>query len=56
MFKILLIEDDATLFKEIKDRLVDWEYEVFEVKNFQSVMESFAEVHPDNMLQAWDCT
>lgn len=51
MFKILLIEDDATLFKEIKDRLVDWEYEVFGgVKNFQSVMESFAEVHPDLVI------
>ncbi|WP_096199986.1 response regulator transcription factor [Bacillus sp. FJAT-45350] len=50
MFKILLIEDDATLFKEIKDRLIDWEYEVFGVKNFQSVMESFAEIHPDLVI------
>ncbi|WP_223701062.1 response regulator transcription factor [Sutcliffiella deserti] len=50
MFKILLIEDDASLFKEIKDRLIDWEYKVFGVENFQLVMESFAEIQPDLVI------
>ncbi|MDZ5712645.1 response regulator transcription factor [Jeotgalibacillus haloalkalitolerans] len=50
MFKILLIEDDETLFKEIKDRLMDWQYDVFGVKDFQKVMESFTEVQPDLVI------
>ncbi|MDV2685721.1 response regulator transcription factor [Alkalihalophilus lindianensis] len=50
MFKIFLIEDDTSLFKEIKDRLIDWEYEVYGVRDFQKVMESFAEVQPDLVI------
>jgi len=50
LFKILLIEDDETLFKEMKDRLIDWEYEVYGVDNFQRVMESFAEVQPELVI------
>lgn len=50
MFKILLIEDDETLFKEMKDRLIDWEYEVYGVENFQRVMEDFAEVEPELVI------
>lgn len=50
LFKILLIEDDATLFKEIKDRLMDWEYDVFGVEDFQSIMESFADIQPDLVI------
>ncbi|MCL7745493.1 response regulator transcription factor [Halalkalibacter alkaliphilus] len=50
MFKILLIEDDATLFKEMKDRLIDWDYKVYGVENFQNVMESFARIQPDLVI------
>ncbi|AJD90277.1 PhoB family transcriptional regulator [Jeotgalibacillus malaysiensis] len=50
MFKILLIEDDETLFKEIKERLTAWQYDVHGVKDFQRVMESFAEVQPDLVI------
>ncbi|WP_132279874.1 response regulator transcription factor [Natranaerovirga hydrolytica] len=50
MLKILLIEDDATLFKEIKDRLMDWEYEVYGIENFQNIMERFAKVQPDLVI------
>ncbi|MED1599803.1 response regulator transcription factor [Alkalihalophilus marmarensis] len=50
MFKIFLIEDDASLFKEIKERLTAWEYEVYGVRDFQKVMESFAEVQPDLVI------
>ncbi|TFD93665.1 response regulator transcription factor [Jeotgalibacillus sp. R-1-5s-1] len=50
MFKILLIEDDETLFKEIKDRLMDWQYEVYGVTDFQKVMVSFAEIQPDLVM------
>ncbi|MGD7045846.1 response regulator transcription factor [Jeotgalibacillus proteolyticus] len=50
MFKILLIEDDETLFKEIKDRLTDWQYEVYGVNDFQKVMESFAQTQPDLVI------
>jgi OmpR family two-component system bacitracin resistance response regulator BceR len=50
LFKILLIEDDATLFKEMKDRLIDWDYKVYGVENFQNVMESFARIQPDLVI------
>ncbi|AKL96102.1 sensory transduction protein BceR [Clostridium aceticum] len=50
LLKILLIEDDTTLFKEIKDRFIDWGYEVHGVENFQRVMESFAEIQPDLVI------
>ncbi|WP_127582950.1 response regulator transcription factor [Paenibacillus koleovorans] len=47
MFKLLLIEDDATLFGEIRERLVQWEYEVYGVTDFGKVLEQFISVQPD---------
>ena len=50
MFKILLIEDDATLFQEIKDRLTGWSYDVYGIRDFGKVMEEFAEIKPDLVI------
>ena len=50
MFKLLLIEDDATLFAEIKDRLNQWSYEVHGITDFNRVMEEFAAVQPDLVI------
>lgn len=50
MFKILLIEDDATLFQEIRERLTAWGYEVHGVEHFGQVMHDYARVSPDLVL------
>ncbi|MED1865030.1 response regulator transcription factor [Fictibacillus nanhaiensis] len=47
MFKILLIEDDATLFSEIKERLSQWSYDVYGITDFVRVMQDFTEIKPD---------
>ncbi|PAE26100.1 response regulator transcription factor [Bacillus sp. 7894-2] len=50
MFKVLLIEDDASLFTEIKDRLSQWSYEVHGIKDFSEVMKEFACIQPDLVI------
>ncbi|WP_053217845.1 response regulator transcription factor [Virgibacillus senegalensis] len=50
MFKILLIEDDKSLFQEIKDRLHQWSYDVYGIEDFQRVMEVFTEVQPELVI------
>ncbi|RDW18061.1 DNA-binding response regulator [Oceanobacillus arenosus] len=50
MFKIMLIEDDASLFNEIKKRLTQWSYDVYGVDNFHLVMEVFSKVKPDLVI------
>lgn len=47
MLKILLIEDDLTLFEEIRERLSQWSYQVVGIKDFSKVMEEFTEERPD---------
>ncbi|QAS53009.1 response regulator transcription factor [Halobacillus litoralis] len=46
MFKLLLIEDDRTLFQEIEERLSQWSYEVYGVEDFNRVMETFTKTEP----------
>jgi len=43
---ILLIEDDATLFQEIKQRLEQWSYNVCGIRDFSRVMEEFSHCQP----------
>ncbi|RDW19757.1 response regulator transcription factor [Oceanobacillus chungangensis] len=50
MFKIMLIEDDASLFKEIHERLTQWSYAVYGIDNFNQVMEEFSKVEPDLVI------
>lgn len=50
MFTIMLIEDDLTLFQEIKDRLSQWSYDTYGVRNFDKVMQEFAEIQPDLVI------
>lgn len=50
MFKILLIEDDVTLFHEIKERLAQWSYEVYGVTDFSNVVKEFSERRPDLVI------
>ena len=50
MFRLFLIEDDATLFHEIKERLTQWSYDVHGVTDFRNVFEEFAAVKPDLVI------
>ncbi|WP_018664736.1 response regulator transcription factor [Heyndrickxia acidiproducens] len=47
MFKILIIEDDETLLREVKERLMQWSFEVSGISQFDRVMEEFAAFRPD---------
>lgn len=50
VFKILLIEDDATLFLEIKNRLTQWSYDVYGIQDFSNVFTEFSKITPDLVL------
>ncbi len=50
MFEILLIEDDASLFQEIKERLSQWSYVIHGVTDFGHVMTDFTTVQPDLVM------
>ncbi len=47
LFKILLIEDDETLFHEVKDRLTQWAYDVYGIQDFSKVIQEFTMIKPD---------
>ncbi len=46
MYRILVVEDDEVIAKTIRQHLQSWNYEVFAVADFNSVMEEFARVKP----------
>lgn len=50
LFKIMLIEDDKTLFEEVKARLTQWSYEVFGVRDFGNVLQEFTDIQPDLII------
>ncbi|MFD2446953.1 response regulator [Bacillus sp. CGMCC 1.16607] len=50
MFKLLLIEDDATLYHEMKDRLSGWSYDVYGITDFSQVMQDVIAVKPDLVI------
>lgn len=50
LFKLLLIEDDITLFDEIKERLTGWSYDVYGITDFDHVMQEFTTIKPDLVI------
>lgn len=50
MYKILLVEDDATIAGVIKEQLEQWGYQAFCVTAFDRVLEDFAEQQPQLVL------
>ena len=50
VFKLLLIEDDISLFNEIQDRLSQWSFDVAGISDFSLVMEEFISVKPDLVI------
>lgn len=50
MYKILLVEDDAGIAKEIADYASAWGLDVHIAKNFENIMAEFASVQPHLVL------
>jgi len=50
LFKIMLIEDDESLFHEIEERLSQWSYKVYGINDFGRVMQEFTDVKPDLVI------
>lgn len=50
MYKILIIEDDKTIARVLKEHLSTWGYQVETVKDFQRVLEEFADFEPQIVL------
>lgn len=43
----MLIEDDETLFHEMKNRLTQWAYDVYGIQDFSKVIQEFSAIRPD---------
>lgn len=50
LFKIMLVEDDVTLFSEIRERLSQWSYEVHGISDFSKVLQEFTAVNPELVI------
>lgn len=50
MYKILIIEDDMTLFHEVKERLSQWSFDVYGISDFGNVLQEFTEIKPDLVI------
>lgn len=50
MHRIMIVEDNEIISSEIKKNLKQWNYEVFIIKDFQKVMESFFDCSPHLVL------
>lgn len=50
LFKLLLIEDDTTLFNEMKDRLTQWSYDIHGIIDFSKVFLEFSDINPDLVI------
>ncbi|WP_091661813.1 response regulator transcription factor [Alteribacillus iranensis] len=50
MVKILVVEDDTTLFAEIESRFAQWSYEVYGINDFNKVMEEFTVLKPELVI------
>lgn len=50
MFTILLVEDDTSLFNEIRERLSQWSYVIHGVTDFEHVINDFTTFQPDLVI------
>ena len=48
--KIMIVEDDEVLAKEIAIFLAKWQYEAIEVKRFENITEEYTKVRPQLIL------
>ncbi|HAQ40546.1 MAG TPA: DNA-binding response regulator [Clostridiales bacterium] len=50
MYKIMIVEDDITIAKTLKEHLSKWNYNVVYVTDFKSIMAQFIEFEPQIVL------
>ena len=50
MYKILMVEDDAIIFNEVKEHLEKWGYEIYGVDDFSNVLKQFVAQMPQLVL------
>ncbi len=50
MYKIMIIEDDLTIARTLKDHLSKWDYDVIYIDNFKNIIEQFKEFDPHIIL------
>jgi len=50
MFSIMIIEDDEVIASSLEEELKKWNYDAFQVTDFNHVMESFLEKKPQMVL------
>ena len=48
--QILLVEDDQTLFQELKKELENWDFFVYGVNDFSNIMETYDNVQPEIVI------
>lgn len=46
----MLIEDDESLFSEIKERLSQWSYDIYGIQDFGKVMQEYSDVQPQLVI------
>lgn len=46
----MLIEDDESLFSEIRERLSQWSYDVYGIQDFGKVMQEYSDVQPQLVI------
>lgn len=46
----MLIEDDESLFSEIKERLSQWSYDIYGIHDFGKVMQEYSDVQPQLVI------
>ncbi|MFW0967943.1 MAG: response regulator, partial [Thermacetogeniaceae bacterium] len=50
MYRIMIIEDDITIAKTIKEHLAKWDYDVIYVTDFKNIIEQFIQFDPQLVL------
>lgn len=48
--QILLVEDDNTLFQELKKELEQWDFNVAGIEDFGKVMDTFESFNPEIVI------
>ncbi|WP_277630264.1 response regulator transcription factor [Atopococcus tabaci] len=50
MFSVMIVEDDAVIAAALEEELKKWNYEAFQVTDFNQVLETFLEKQPQMVL------
>lgn len=50
MYKIMIVEDDLTIAKTLKDHLSKWDYDVIYITDFKNIIEQLKEFEPHIVL------